>query len=93
MAKAIKGDAIVSCGGTYAGLKGWLNKAKVVKDGHQVSVIVALNKEGTTTNVTTVERSSIRRASYKPSSYAKACIYKHHNIGVLMRNLCIKLAE
>ena len=86
-----KGDPIIFRGGCYAGMTGWLDPS-AKKTTSRIGVIVDIDKNGTI-KTTKVAKSSIRRANNKPSNYAEACFYEHHDIDMLMTKLCAKLAE
>ena len=85
------GDPIVFCGGAYVGKTGWLDATKVSSASGRVAVIVNLG-HGLFKSAK-VESGNFRRASFKPSNYAEACLYEHDNLNVKMKALCAHYAK
>lgn len=79
------------CGVFYAGKFGWLNSAEKPTAAGRIPVIVALD-DGLF-SVTTVNATSVRRASHKPSLLVEACMYQKHDLNTELRLLCDKMAK
>ena len=88
----IRGDPIVFCGGAFIGKTGWIDNSKPSTGSNRVAVIVQIDDHGGI-KTSKVERENIRRTLFKPSSYAEACVYEHHELKAKMKAFCTHFAK
>jgi hypothetical protein len=87
---ADKGDPIRFVKGSYAGLTGWINKARKKKRNGYINVIVLL--EDGTEKKTHVRKGSSREPQSSPSSYEEAILQQHPDIEKKMTELASMFA-